>query len=111
MANHGLSDLVDFAADVDDIALLDDAGNLTFGDLDRRTAVIAAGLLQLARPGDVIAVVGGTTTQTALAILGVLRAGMVVMAVDPTQPPEHSAGLSRVASPTAVIDQIGRAHV
>ena len=104
MANHGLSDLVDFAADVDDIALLDDAGNLTFGDLDRRTAVIAAGLLQLARPGDVIAVVGGTTTQTALAILGVLRAGMVVMAVDPTQPPEHSAGLSRVASPTAVID-------
>ncbi len=107
MVHHGLSDLVDFETNADHVALFDDSGDLTIADVDRRTNAIASRLRHATRPGDVVAILGDTTTETALAILGVLRAGLVVMALDPEQPSDYSVGLMQTARPALIVDVTG----
>ncbi|HWB35187.1 MAG TPA: amino acid adenylation domain-containing protein, partial [Rugosimonospora sp.] len=63
---------------------------LTYGELDRRSALLAARLRQAgAGPGSVVAVVLGRSLHTLVAMLGVLRAGAAYTPIDPQFPAQR----------------------
>lgn len=68
-------------------AVLSPFGDLSYRELDERAATVADGLLQDGvRPGGVIAVEQSSRPGSIAALLGVLRAGGVVLPLDPLLP-------------------------
>ncbi len=72
------------------IAIEDQAGQLSYGELAESARSAAAGLARLGvRPGDVVGVCPDTLSGTATAMLAILRCGAAYLPLDPGQPPER----------------------
>jgi amino acid adenylation domain-containing protein len=78
----------------------------TYGELDRRAAVVAARLrlLGVAR-GDRVAIAAGRSLETVAGILGVLRAGAAYVPLDPDYPAERLAFMWRDCGARALLTQ------
>ncbi len=71
-------------------ALSDDGTELTYGELDARSAVVAAGLREIGvEPGDRVGVCLDRTAELVVTLLGVLRAGAAYVPMDPAYPAER----------------------
>ncbi len=88
----------------DAVALVGDDVELTWADVDRRTASIARTLIAngVAR-GDRVAVARVKGVESFEAVHGILRAGAVVVPVDPLAPPDPARRIMRDADVAAVI--------
>ncbi|CAM2068625.1 Amino acid adenylation domain-containing protein [Sulfidibacter corallicola] len=87
--------LLDLLADAWDqdparVAIETDDASLSYGDLQRRTAAVAAGLAARGiGPGSVVAITYPRGLEACLALLGVVRAGTAYLPIDPTYPTER----------------------
>ncbi|WP_340377013.1 amino acid adenylation domain-containing protein [Streptomyces sp. SS7] len=80
------------AATPDAVALCDGTTDLTYRELDERSARIAAGLLAHGvRPGDRVGVCLERTAELVVTLLGVVRAGAAYVPTDPAYPAERLA--------------------
>ncbi|MEU1516137.1 amino acid adenylation domain-containing protein [Streptomyces sp. NPDC005811] len=80
------------AASPDAVALCDGTTELTYRDLDERSARIAAGLLAHGvRRGDRVGVCLERTAELVVTLLGVVRAGAAYVPTDPAYPAERLA--------------------
>ncbi|WP_340375320.1 non-ribosomal peptide synthetase [Streptomyces sp. SS7] len=71
-------------------ALYTDTGVLTYGELDRRSALLAERLtLRGAGPGVVVGICAERTENLLVGILGILRAGACYLPLDPKYPQER----------------------
>jgi amino acid adenylation domain-containing protein len=73
-------------------AVSDDAGTLSYGELDERASRVAH-LLRArgVRPRDVVALCSARSTDMAVALLGILKAGAAYLPLDPAYPAERLA--------------------
>ena len=79
-------------------------GELTYADLDARTAALAARLVAAGvRPGDLVAVCLPRTAQLVVALLAVARAGAASVPVDPGHPAGRRALILAEAGPRLVV--------
>src|SRR5258708_33687769 len=95
-----LAELVSSAAlrDPSGVALVCGRDKLTFGQLDRAVAAMAAELIDRGvGTGDPIAVLAGTGLEFPVLAHGVLRAGGVVVPISPSSPPAEAARLLHAA--------------
>jgi amino acid adenylation domain-containing protein len=70
------------------VALREGNRSLTCGELDRRSARVAAALTEQGiRPGDVVALLSDQSAEGVTGLLGILRAGAVWLPLDPEHPP------------------------
>ncbi|MGI8610228.1 MAG: class I adenylate-forming enzyme family protein [Candidatus Dormibacteria bacterium] len=82
----------------DDVALSLGTRNLTYGQLDRAVARLAADLHDRGlEPGDVVAVMAGTGLEFPVLAYGVLRAGGVLLPISPDSPAREVARLMKAA--------------
>ncbi|WP_416981588.1 amino acid adenylation domain-containing protein [Streptomyces sp. T028] len=80
------------AARPDAVALCDGATELTYRELDERSARVAAGLLAHGvRPGDRVGVCLERTAELVVTLLGVVRAGAAYVPTDPAYPADRLA--------------------
>jgi amino acid adenylation domain-containing protein len=85
-------------------ALVWRGGEMTYAELDARTAALAARLRALgAGPETVVGVFADWSPELAVAMLAVMRAGAVFLPLDPTLPSERVAWLLRDAEVRAVV--------
>ncbi|MDQ3982113.1 MAG: amino acid adenylation domain-containing protein, partial [Actinomycetota bacterium] len=86
-------------------ALVDGERTVTFGDLDRRAAVVAARLQERdVGPGDVVAVLLPRSVEQVAALLGVLKAGAAYLPLDPEYPKKRLSFMLEDARPNAVVE-------
>ena len=93
------------------LAARPEAPALTFGDrtisfaeLDRRSAALAARLSELgAGPETIVAVALERSLELPVALLAILRAGAAYLPLDPEHPPERLARILSMAGPVAVL--------
>ncbi|MET0475796.1 MAG: amino acid adenylation domain-containing protein, partial [Mycobacterium sp.] len=86
------------------VALVDADGELTFADLDGRSAKLAGALASAGVcRGDVVAVATGRSSAMAVALLAVLRSGAAYLPVDPTYPSARITFVLDDARPRVVI--------
>ncbi|MFJ9424817.1 amino acid adenylation domain-containing protein [Streptomyces sp. NPDC101249] len=91
-----LTDLFEARASAhpDRTAVVDRAGPLGYGDLDRAANRLAHALTARAvRPGDVVGLHARRTRDLAVGILGILKAGAAYLPLDPGQPAERLAAM------------------
>jgi acyl-CoA synthetase (AMP-forming)/AMP-acid ligase II len=82
------------AARAGKVAVADDATQLTYAELDRLTARIAAGLQRDGvRPGDAVAIVADPGVAQAAVFLAALRAGAMAAPLQPSATPAQIAGM------------------
>ena len=101
-----LAELVSSAArrDPAGMALVCGRDKLTFGQLDRAVAAMAAELSDRGvGPGDPIAVLAGTGLEFPVLAHGVLRAGGVLVPISPSSPPTEAARLLHAAKVEMVL--------
>ncbi len=68
------------------------SSELTYGELDKQSDALAAALIDLGvKKGDRVAMVMPNTTAFVISFFGILKAGGVVAATNPTYPPEKMA--------------------
>lgn len=80
-----------------------DAG-LSFAELDRRSAALAARLVELGAGRDrIVAVALERSLELPVALLAILRAGAAYLPLDPEHPPERIARILAQAQPLAVL--------
>lgn len=80
------------------------AESLSFADLDRRSAALAARLQDLgAGPDRIVAVALERSLELPVALLAILRAGAAYLPLDPAHPPERIARILAQARPVAVL--------
>lgn len=93
------------AADVDRVALEDGVTGqvLTFGELRDLTDRFAAGLSKTLCPGDVVGLMAPNSVEFAVAILGVIRAGMTITPVNVLSTAEETAHQLQDAGARAVL--------
>jgi len=78
--------------------------SLSFAELDRRSAALAARLQGLgAGPDRIVAVALERSLELPVALLAVLRAGAAYLPLDPAHPPERIARILAQARPVAVL--------
>jgi amino acid adenylation domain-containing protein len=83
------------------LAVEDEHGSWSYGELDRRSAQLAHALLAGGvRPGEVVAVYAHRSAPVVWALLGILRAGAAFVVLDPAYPPLRLASYLRIARPT-----------
>ncbi len=93
------------AADPSAVAVLGDGPPLTYGDLDRRSALVAGGLQALGvRPGEPVGMVLPAGADAVVAILGILRAGAGYLPLDPAHPEARREALLRAAGVRVTVD-------
>ncbi|MET7419404.1 amino acid adenylation domain-containing protein [Dactylosporangium sp. NPDC005555] len=86
-------------------------GRLTYADLDRRAAVVAARLLAAGvRPEEPVAVLTERGTALPVALLGVLRAGAAYLPIDPGYPDGRIADILDAAGARVVLTEAAFAH-
>ncbi|VDS08678.1 Enterobactin synthase component F [Paracoccus haematequi] len=96
------------------IAATPDAPAVTFGDstisfadLDRRSAALAAHLAGMgAGPGRIVAVALERSLNLPVVLLAILRAGAAYLPLDPDHPPDRIARILSMARPVAVITSL-----
>ncbi len=92
------------AATPDAVAISFGADSLTFAELDRRSAALAARLEELgAGPDRIVAVALERSLELPVALLAILRAGAAYLPLDPAHPPERIARILAQAQPVAVL--------
>jgi len=85
-------------------ALVWEGGTMTYGELEARTAALAARLTAAgAGPGSVVGVSARWTAELPVAFLGVLRAGAAYLPLDPALPPARLARLVADAGAIAAV--------
>ena len=88
----------------DRLAVLDDERSLSYGQLDRRTDTIAAGLQAAGvGPGDLVAVFLSRTVDIVAALLAVHRLGAAYVPLDPEYPAERLEFMVADSRPRAVL--------
>jgi natural product biosynthesis luciferase-like monooxygenase protein/amino acid adenylation domain-containing protein/FkbM family methyltransferase len=105
---HGL-----FAAQAaripDAVALVDGCRRWTYGELDRRTELLAARLRAAGvGPETRVAVCAGRCGELVMALLGVWRAGGAYVPIDPAYPPERLAWMIRDARAAVLLAESRR---
>ncbi|HYP24458.1 MAG TPA: amino acid adenylation domain-containing protein, partial [Actinomycetota bacterium] len=92
----------------DAVAVVAPDGELTYGELDARSAAIAAGLAErgIGR-GSVVALLVERSVAMVPAMLGILRAGCAYLPLDPSYPKERLRFLVEDSGAAAVIGQEG----
>jgi acyl-CoA synthetase (AMP-forming)/AMP-acid ligase II len=71
-------------------ALADDAGTMSYAELDRSMDRIAAGLQRDGvRPGQAVAILAYPSNAYAALFLGIVRAGAVAAPISPSATPDH----------------------
>ncbi len=90
----------------DKVALRWSGGDMTYADLDARSARLACLLVdEGVRPGDLVPVAMHRSPEVIIAFLGILRAGAAFVPLDPTWPGLRLAGmLADIAPRLAVVD-------
>ncbi|MFD0838849.1 non-ribosomal peptide synthetase [Williamsia serinedens] len=90
----------------DDIAVDDGVVQLTYSDLDRRSAGVAARLVDTGvRPGDRVAMMLPRSVASVVATWAITRIGAVMVPVDPLFPTDRMARMTAIAGVTvAVVD-------
>ncbi|WP_246350949.1 non-ribosomal peptide synthase/polyketide synthase [Nocardia barduliensis] len=92
------------AARPDAVAVTDGASQLTYAELDRRAAAVAARLVeQGVGPESLVAVALPRTTDLVVGLLGVVRAGAGYLPLDVAYPPERLRFVLDDAHPVAVL--------
>ncbi|MCP2256430.1 non-ribosomal peptide synthase domain TIGR01720/amino acid adenylation domain-containing protein [Streptoalloteichus tenebrarius] len=93
------------AATPDRTAVVAEDGAVTFAELDRRATRLARRLVALgAGPEHRVGFTTARTTNTVVALFGVLRAGAAFLPLDPGLPEERLAYLVEDAAPTLVLN-------
>jgi long-chain acyl-CoA synthetase len=93
------------------IALVAEAGSLTYGELDERSARLAAAHFGRLGPGVRVGLLAGNSPAFVVAYLATLRAGMVAVPLDPSAPAaELSRALSTVGAGLVVAADAYRDH-
>ncbi|SMO82587.1 amino acid adenylation domain-containing protein [Paracoccus laeviglucosivorans] len=95
------------AATPDAPAISFGGATLTFADLDRRSAALAAQLRQMgAGPDAIVAVALERSLELPVALLACLRAGAAYLPLDPSHPPERIARILHLSQPVAVLSDL-----
>jgi amino acid adenylation domain-containing protein len=91
----------------DAVAVSAGGKSISYGELDARSAALAAHLRGLGvRPGVLVAVFTGRSVELVVALLGVLRAGGAYVPLDPAFPAQRLAHmLADAACPVAIVDR------
>ncbi|MDI1460947.1 amino acid adenylation domain-containing protein [Catellatospora sp. KI3] len=87
----------------DDVAVVDGAHRLTYAELDRATAELAA---RLPGPGALVAIRLPRGRQALVAMLAVMRAGAAYVPVDPSYPEARQELILADADPALVLDDL-----
>ncbi|HWO61971.1 MAG TPA: amino acid adenylation domain-containing protein, partial [Umezawaea sp.] len=94
----------------DAVAVVDDRGSLTFGELGVRANRLAAHLVDRGvAVGDTVAVCLPRGTALAVAVLAVLKAGAAYVLLDPDHPAERLRALVAHAAPALTVVEASRA--
>lgn len=100
------------AASPDAPAVREGDQRLSFRDLDRRSAGLAAALAQRgAGPDRIVAVALPRGLELPVALLGILRAGAAYLPLDPDHPAERIARILSLSHPVAVLTTPELAHL
>ncbi|MFJ3441262.1 amino acid adenylation domain-containing protein [Streptomyces sp. NPDC086081] len=92
------------------VALVRGTRSHTYQELVERFSATARALrARQVAPGDVVAVRGGRSPETVVAMLGVLRAGAVLVMIDVTQPEGRTRDVLDRARPSLLVDTTGQA--
>ncbi|MGE3935918.1 MAG: amino acid adenylation domain-containing protein, partial [Rhodospirillaceae bacterium] len=92
------------ASRADAVAVVDDAGSLTYRALDRAAARLAARLAAAGvRPGDRVGVLARRSAGFVVAVLAVVKSGAAYVPLDPEQPPGRLAAILDDAGIAAVL--------
>ena len=92
------------AATPDAVALRFQGQSITYAELDRRSAGLAATLAaRRIGPGDLVAVALDRSVELVVAMLGALRAGAAYLPLDPAHPPERLARILASARPRVTL--------
>ncbi|MFF9897703.1 amino acid adenylation domain-containing protein [Streptomyces longispororuber] len=92
----------------DDVALIDAHRQWTYAELERASAVVAVRLRELGvGPDSVVGLCLPRTALTAVAMLGVLRAGGAWLALDPSYPAERLRLMAGEAECAAIVGDAG----
>ncbi len=90
----------------DAIALAWQGGSLTYRELDRRANRLAHRLRALnVRPGDLVAIAAERSPETAVGLLGILKAGGAFVPLDPSYPTERLEFMLDDARPPVLLTQ------
>ena len=93
------------------IALHTETGRVSYGDLDARSTQLAGVLLERLAPGRRVGVVAPNGAAFVVAYLASLRAGMIAVPLDPTNPAlELSRALATVGAGLVVASEDNAAH-
>jgi amino acid adenylation domain-containing protein len=92
------------------VALIEGPRRLTYGELDRRSRVVAAALRD--RPPGPIGISSTVTADVVVVLLGILRAGRAYVPLDVLSPPERLARIVVDAKlATVILDPVAYAEV
>lgn len=78
-------------------------GELTYRQLDERSAEVAGALAEQGAEGSIVALLTGRTTAAVAGMLGILRAGAAYFPLDPAHPGDRTRDLVALATPSAVL--------
>ncbi|WP_146047299.1 non-ribosomal peptide synthetase, partial [Pseudomonas syringae] len=96
----------------DALAVVDDAGSLTYGELNTRANQLAHYLIGLGiQPDDRVAICAQRSLEMVVGLLGILKAGGAYVPLDPAYPAERLAYLLQDSAPVAVLVQTSTADV
>lgn len=85
-------------------ALVFEGRSMTYGELDRRSAALAAALAARGiGPGDFVAVALERSFELIVALLGVIRSGAAYLPLDATHPADRIARIMAAAAPRALL--------
>ncbi|WBU62867.1 amino acid adenylation domain-containing protein [Paracoccus aerodenitrificans] len=84
-------------------AVVDGAGTLSYADLDRRSAALAAYLVKQGAKGRVVAVMLDRSTDLVVGLLACLRAGAAYLPLDPEHPRARIDDILEQADPVAIL--------
>jgi natural product biosynthesis luciferase-like monooxygenase protein/amino acid adenylation domain-containing protein len=88
------------------IAVEDDQGCLSYGDLITKSSVLANRLAQLSvTPGSVVAMCLDRSHRVLISVLAILRSGAAYLPLDPEYPLERTSFMLSDASPTVVLTE------
>jgi amino acid adenylation domain-containing protein len=90
------------------LAVVGERESLTYGGLERRANAVARRLLALGvAPGEPVGVLAGRSPAMIAALLGVLKAGAAYLPLDPAEPAERLAFVTRDARAAVVLAERG----
>ncbi|MCF5758189.1 non-ribosomal peptide synthetase, partial [Pseudomonas syringae] len=96
----------------DALAVVDETGSLTYGELNARANRLAHYLIGLGiQPDDRVAICAQRSLEMVVGLLGILKAGGAYVPLDPGYPPERLRYMLEDSAPVAVLVQTSTADV